>query len=101
MAKLPDAGGSPLARHSKAAGRTVYTVVPRAEVKPGAHRVEDDKVPLAHRVSAIVVAAGVAAGTAAIANAATSGTATDLAAARPSWALSPTSRPRRSRRSTT
>jgi len=69
-----------LARHNKAAGRTVYTVVPRAEVKPGAHRVEDDKVPLAHRVSAIVVAAGVAAGTAAIANAATSGPSTDLAA---------------------
>jgi soluble lytic murein transglycosylase-like protein len=58
----------------------VYTVVPRQEVKPGAHRVEDDKVPLAHRVSAIVVAAGVAAGTAAIANAATSGSPTDLAA---------------------
>ena len=36
MAKLPDAGGSPLARHSKAAGRTVYTVVPNAEVKVGA-----------------------------------------------------------------
>jgi len=69
-----------LARHSKADGRTVYTVVPRPEVKPGAHRVEDDKVPLAHRVSAIVVAAGVAAGTAAIANAATSGSSTELAA---------------------
>ncbi len=69
-----------MARHSKAAGRTVYTVVPKAEVKPGAHRVEDDKVPLAHRVSAIVVAAGVAAGTAAIANAATSGSSTELAA---------------------
>ncbi|KOV85724.1 lytic transglycosylase [Nocardia sp. NRRL S-836] len=68
-----------MARHSKSAGRTVYTVVPKAEVKPGAHRAEDDKVPLAHRVSAIVVAAGVAAGTAAIANAATSGSATDLA----------------------
>lgn len=68
-----------MARHSKAAGRTVYTVVPKAEVKPGAHRVEDDKVPLAHRVSAIVVAAGVAAGTAAIANAATSGSSTELA----------------------
>ncbi|GGN25577.1 hypothetical protein GCM10011609_79970 [Lentzea pudingi] len=69
-----------MARHSKADGRTVYTVVPRQEVKPGAHRVEDDKVPLAHRVSAIVVAAGVAAGTAAIANAATSGSSTELAA---------------------
>lgn len=68
-----------MARHSKAAGRTVYTVVPTAETKPGAHRVEDDKVPLAHRVSAIVVAAGVAAGTAAIANAATSGSSTELA----------------------
>jgi len=69
-----------LARHSKADGRTVYTVVPMQEVKPGAHRVEDDKVPLAHRVSAILVAAGVAAGTAAIANAATSGSSTELAA---------------------
>lgn len=69
-----------MARHSKAAGRTVYTVVPNADLKVGAHRAEDDKVPLAHRVSAIVVAAGVAAGTAAIANAATSGTATELAA---------------------
>jgi soluble lytic murein transglycosylase-like protein len=69
-----------LARHSKAAGRTVYTVVPKADVKAGAHRAEDDKVPLAHRVSAIVVAAGVAAGTAAIANAATSGSSSELAA---------------------
>lgn len=69
-----------MARHSKAAGRTVYTVVPNAELKIGSHRAEDDKVPLAHRVSAIVVAAGVAAGTAAIANAATSGSSSELAA---------------------
>ena len=80
-----------MARHSKAAGRTVYTVVPKAEVKPGAHRVEDDKVPLAHRVSAIVVAAGVAAGTAAIANAATSGSSTELAAGAAELGASPTS----------
>jgi soluble lytic murein transglycosylase-like protein len=65
-----------LARHSKAAGRTVYTAVSGPDaVKPGAHRMKDDeRVPLGHRVSAILVAAGVAAGTAAIAHVASAKT---------------------------
>lgn len=65
-----------MSRHSKAAGRTVYTVLSDSAAKHGAHRMkDDDRVPLAHRVSAILVAAGVAAGTAAIAHVASAKTA--------------------------
>jgi len=62
-----------LARHSKTAERTVYTV-PKAVGQRGTHRVEIDRTPLGSRVSAIAVAASVlTGGTAAAAFAVTSG----------------------------